>query len=293
MQQKALNNLRQEDKLVINSLPGLKPILYFQKQIRVDLKNIRQVKIYATSKGVYRGYYNGKLLTFQNGNQPELTPGWTNYNKSIHYQVYDVTKVTTAENITVGAIVGPGWHSGYVGSSRRFAHYGKDEFLLMEIHVDYRNGIKVVYTTDETWKVTTGPLIYSDFLMGELFYENRQLHNFMASGYDNSNWSKVVTQPVNQSVKLLAEAYKGVTILDFQEVKDAWQISSNVWGYDFGINFVGYISLSLPYFPNTTAIEIKHGEMLDSRGEVYTLNLRSARAIDTYFLNGEYIKKRI
>lgn len=84
MQQKALNNLRPEDKTVITSLPGLKPILYFRKQIRIDLKNIRQVRVYATARGLYKGFYNGKMLKFENNNQPELTPGWTNYNKSIH-----------------------------------------------------------------------------------------------------------------------------------------------------------------------------------------------------------------
>lgn len=289
MQRKALTNLRPEDKAVIDSLPGLKPILYFRKQIRIDLKNIKQVRIYATAKGIYRGYYNGKMLMSENNHHPELTPGWTNYNKSIHYQVYDVTKVTTEQNVTFGAIVGPGWYSGYVGPSKTFAHYGKSEFLLMELHVDYMNGVKVIYTSDESWKVTTGPLIYSDLLMGELFYENRKLNNFMSLDYNASNWSKVVTEPLNPDVKLLAEAYKGVTILDSLEVEDAWQLRSNVWVYDFGVNFAGYVSMSFPNLTDIVTIQVKHAEMLDTNGGIYTLNLRSARATDTYVLNGEYI----
>lgn len=285
VQQNALSNLRPEDKVDINAHPGLKPSLYFRKQIRVDLLNIKQVRVYATARGLYRAYYNGRMLTFGD-DRPELTPGWTDYNQSIHYQVYDVTYDTTENNITVGAVVSPGWYSGYVGSV--FGFYGKEEFLLMEIHVDYKNGVKMVYTTDETWEVTTGPLIYSDILLGELFYENRQLNNFMTSDSYNATWFKAVTQPLNPKVKLLAEAYQGVTVVNFIPVKTATQISPDVWVYDFGVNFGGYVSISLPNFSDNITIQVRHGEMLDTNGTLYTLNLRFARAIDTYVLNGKY-----
>lgn len=287
LQRKALINIRPADKEVISSHDGLKPVLYFTKRTTIELKNIFQVKLYITARGMYKVYYNKRTLSSGNG-EPQFNPGWTDYNKTIQYQVYDVTKETDSENITIGALLGTGWYSGYVGMRKHHSYYGHDEYLLVELHIDYQNGTRTIVASDETWKVTTGPQLYSDLLHGELFYEDRKLNDWMELDYRNeSEWYFVVTKPLNKSVKFTAETYQEITTIDLIEGIEAWELSPNVWVYDFGVNFVGYVTITLRNYTSNSVIQIRHAEMVYPNGTLYTMNLRSARATDTYVLDGK------
>lgn len=283
-------NLRLEDQEVVKAHDGLKPVLFFRKQTLIDNDKISEVKLYVTARGMYEVFFNTPVTAFTNQDQPLLNPGWTDYNQTIQYQVYDVTKYIHNGNVTIGAMVGTGWYSGYVGPSRKHSYYGNEEFLLLEAHFKYKNGTKFVITSDETWKVTTGPVIYADILHGQLFYEDRQLINWMEPGYNDSIWEPVVTKPLNRTVKLVAEASPEVSIESFVTPKSAWETSPGVWVYDFGVNFVGHVMIMLVNFSRNVTVQLRHAEMLNENGTIYTANLRFARATDTYVLNGEFVR---
>ena len=55
--------------------------------------------------------------------------------------------------------------------------------------------------------------------------------------------------------------------------------------FDFGQNFAGWVRLTVQE-PAGTAVVLRFGEMLNADGTVYTANLRSARATDTYIAKG-------
>lgn len=280
-------NLRPEDAQVIKDHDGLKPVLYLRKHTTVDPENIVQATLYATARGVYNIFFNSEVSAFTNQGQPRLSPGWTDYNKTIQYQVYDVTRRIRNANVTIGAMLGTGWYSGYVGPSRKHSYYGNDEFLLVQVNIDYKNGSRVVITSDNSWKVTTGAEVYSDILHGELFYEDRQLFLCFEHDYNDTLWSPVITKPINNSIKLVAEASQELDPNDIFMAVDSWSLSPNVTVYDFGINLVGYALLYLVDFADLTTIQVRHAEMLNPDGTIYTNNLRYARAIDTYVLNGK------
>ena len=44
-----------------------------------------------------------------------FTPGWTNYNKRVPYQVYDVTNILETGENALAVILSYGWYAGYVG----------------------------------------------------------------------------------------------------------------------------------------------------------------------------------
>lgn len=290
LQKKALVNLTNADAEVINSHDGLKPVLYFRKHFLLIPDDIVEAKLFVTARGLYKVFVNSNKFDVQSSQGlPELSPGWTDYNKTIQYQVYDVTTFIVGEGNTIGAMVGTGWHSGYVGFSRGHGYYGSNEFLLLELHMNYKNGSKIVVSTDNTWKVTTGPLIYSDLLQGELFYENRNLMNWVHGDYDDSQWSLVVTEPLNKAVKLVADASPEVTWVGAVVPVTSWKLSEDKWIYDFGINFAGYVMIAINSdIPANVTIQVRHAEVLNTNGTIYTKNLRLARAIDTYVLNGNF-----
>jgi len=82
----------------------------------------------------------------------------------------------------VGVLLGTGWYSGRVGGG--FNHYGSEESVLVQLYITYDDGKSEVINSDDSWKVNTGPIIYSDFLMGELHYANREIPGWNNVDFD-------------------------------------------------------------------------------------------------------------
>src|SRR5204862_8147496 len=57
------------------------------------------------------------------------------------------------------------------------------------------------------------------------------------------------------------------------------------WTYDLGQNMVGIVRLKIAA-PAGTRITIRHAEMLNPNGTVYTDNLRGAPSVDIYTCKG-------
>lgn len=216
-----------------------------------------------------------------------MAPGWTNYNKTLQYQVFDVTNEVKDYN-TVGFVVGPGWYSGYL-SPQDYNTYGDEEQLLFELHVRYFNGTKEVIKSDNTWKVTTGPLIYSDLIHGEVFYENRQRYDWLNYGYDDSNWTSVTTQQQDRSLELVPELAEGITTPHLLvTVSDYWKTGNNTWVYEFDKLVTGTVDLRLEDFPFTARIQVRYSEAIYPNGSLYTGAHGRALVTDTFVMNGKY-----
>ena len=97
------------------------PVAYMRKSISIN-KEIKKAWAYISAFGLYEVSINGKRC----GND-YFTPGWSQYDKRIFYQTYDVTKLLIKNENTIGAILGDGW---YVQR-----HYGDTIKFLMQLHV--------------------------------------------------------------------------------------------------------------------------------------------------------------
>src|SRR5579862_1757728 len=84
------------------------PCPYFRKDFSAR-GPVTRARLYATAKGLYRISIDGKSV----GNG-ELTPGWTDFNKRVAYQTYDVTPLIKPGNHAIGMRLADGWFSGHV-----------------------------------------------------------------------------------------------------------------------------------------------------------------------------------
>lgn len=87
--------------------PGPSPMV--RKTFRLEGK-IKRAIAYASALGFYELHINGRRVGEQ-----VLAPEWTDYNKRIQYQAYDVTSLLTSGENAVGAMLGEGWYAGRVG----------------------------------------------------------------------------------------------------------------------------------------------------------------------------------
>src|SRR5919112_1936126 len=115
---------------------GLAPSPYLRKEFSLE-RPVRRARLYATARGAYELYINGNKV----GNDV-LAPGWTDYDRRVQYQTYDVTSLLTAGTNALGAVLGDGWFAGFVGfdPKHRGALYGSRPQLLAQLNVEYEDG---------------------------------------------------------------------------------------------------------------------------------------------------------
>ena len=108
---------------------GLAPSPYLRREFPLD-KPVRRARLYATARGVYELYVNGTRV-----GDDVLAPGWTDYDRRIQYQTYDVTPLLAEGQNALGAVLGDGWFAGFVGfdPKHRGALYGPRPQLLAQL----------------------------------------------------------------------------------------------------------------------------------------------------------------
>ncbi|MCK5676495.1 MAG: family 78 glycoside hydrolase catalytic domain, partial [Verrucomicrobia bacterium] len=84
------------------------------------------------------------------------------------------------------------------------------------------------------------------------------------------------------------EPYPGSPVTQVGELpaQSVVELSGGRQVFDLGQNMVGVVRLKLNV-PAGTELVVRHGEMLNEEGSVYTANLRKAKAIDRYIAKGE------
>lgn len=263
----------------------LPPARYVRKSFNIQ-KKIKKATAYTTALGLYELRLNGSKV-----GDEYLLPGWTDYNKRVYYQTYDITgDLQQGENV-VGAIVGDGWYSGYIAYALfiRFqkvrSFYGENPSFMGQIVIEYEDGSKEVIASDESWKANEGAIRETDILMGET--HDARMHNkgWDAPGYDDDSWRKpqIYTYPNGR-----LQAYPA-TLIQERERLSAISVTEpkpGTYVFDMGKNFAGIAELKVEG-ERGKKIQLKFGEILKEDGTIMTENLRKARATDTYILSGD------
>ena len=253
------------------------PAPYLRKEFTVAT-GVKRAIIYATAQGVYELSLNGQRVS-----NDVFMPGWTDYKQRIYYTAYDVTDLLKAGPNAIGAILGDGWFRGNiscVGQNK----YGNKLRFKAQLHIDYDNGQSKILTTDSDWKASYGPILESDMQAGEVYDARLEMPGWNQAGFDQSSWSPIVT---GSSIKPLLQAYPGVPVRAVKELPavKVTEPTPGTYVFDLGQNFSGWARLKVNGQAGDEVTMI-FAEMLKDDGSAYTINLRSARAVDTYVLKG-------
>lgn len=255
----------------------LPPPPYLRTEFSVS-KKIKRATLYATALGLVDLHLNGQMVS-----NDRFTPGWTDYNKRVHYRAYDVTKLMQTGRNALGAVLADGWYSGYIGWGQIRDHYGKKPRMRAQLQIDYEDGSNEIIASGPDWKASTGPIESADFLMGES-YDARLAQDWSKPGFDDSMWGPVATGAIMDPV---IQAHPGPPVRVFSEVKpkSIKQVQPGVYVFDMGQNFAGVERLKVKGEPGQK-ITLRFAERLTPDGSIYTVNLRGALATDTYTCRG-------
>ena len=231
------------------------PVDCFRKKFSIS-KAVRKARIYATACGVYESCLNGeKTGAFV------LAPGITDYRKRVQYQTIDVTNQMSLGENTWTVMLADGWYRGSTGAWGRRNQYGTETKFLGQLEVEYEDGSRDVFASDETWEWSNdGPIRLADNKDGEIVEAFREptygekakltFHKVIPTASNN------VENKENEILKAkLLHSPSGKKILDF------------------GQNFAGYVSFSVDA-PKGTSIGLRFGEMLNAQGEFTQKNIQ-------------------
>lgn len=226
-------------------------------------KDIKSARLSVSAIGVYDAYINGKRI-----GDFILAPGCTSYKTRLQYQTYDITGMLS-ENNTLTITVGSGWHRGRICENIPRIH-DMPCALIAELTLDYDNDTTQIIT-DESWTVETSRILFSDIFDGEVYDASAQISQL---------GSAVILNELNKANLIPQE---GETVREHERIKPSscFITPKGERVIDFGQNIAGYVRLDVCANAGDK-IHISHAEVLDSDGNFYNANYRSAKAEFTY-----------
>lgn len=242
--------------------------------------------LYVTSRGDYECRLNGAKV-----GDHELAPEWTDYEKRIQYQTYDVTASVQEGDNVLGATLGDGWYLGRLGPTRwdkeypRRGVYGLHRRLLTRLDVELADGSVQNIVSDGDWKCNPdGPIRQADNFLGETYDARKELPGWDAPGFDDASWAAVTAEPLDD-VLLEAQMNEPIRVIQELPAQSVAEPTPGVYIFDLGQNMPGWCRIRIQGEAGQE-IMVRHGEMLNLNGTLYTENLAAAVQEERYILAG-------
>lgn len=249
------------------------PLPHFRKQFQID-SPVSQANAYITALGIYELFINGQRV-----GEDYFAPGWTDYNKRIYYNTYDVSSLLQEGENTVAVVVADGWYAGNIGiRGQRF--YGDKLRLKMQLEMQLDDASTTIVLTDASWKASYGAFIESDMQAGETYDARLEMPGWKTSDFDDSDWKNVVVSDTQTAV---LQSYPGVTVQKTEERSPThiFEREPGVYIVDMGQNFAGWAKLDIQGTKGDSVV-MRFAEKLNADSSLHVRNLRTARCTDTY-----------
>ena len=164
-------------------------------------KPVKEARLYVTGLGQYEVFLNGRRL-----DGGAIAPGVTDYNKRVLYNCYDVTRELRRGGNALSVMLGRGWYDLICYEVWDFAHASwlAQPKALVQLSVVFSDGSRALITSDETWKVADGPLVFDDMRRGEIYDARREVAGWSEAAFEDAAWVPASLVPPPKG-KLCAE----------------------------------------------------------------------------------------
>lgn len=270
----------------------------FEQAVSIkDKGKIIKAVLCMTALGIYEAELNGEKV-----GDILFAPGYTYYPRQLQVQTYDVTEMLTGQDNVLRVYLGQGWYCGRYTFENKCQIYGEYAACAWQLTVTCENG-DVVYTSrDDSVTMRKSPYDYAGFYDGEIYHADSSSGGSdavcragaaMASGAGTMVPSEAGAKPVPYEGKLPEVLEEGILYTKIQETISVKTVTKHgdTTILDFGQNFAGFVEID-PAHMNGTMLKLRHGEILNKDGSLYTTNLRKAKAETVYYKGAETKKYR-
>lgn len=240
---------------------------------RFMASQVKKAVFYGTALGVYEAELNGTKIGSQ-----MFAPGFSYYPRRVLYQTHEVTELLREGENTLTVYLGQGWYCGRFLCENQTQIYGEQPAVAWILELEDAAGSRKI-VSDETVEELESPYEYAGEYDGEIYFaDGRENVTGHAAAYTKE--TPFALEPTLTEVRLQDE----------MPVRET-TVQGDVTILDFGQNFAGIVEIDPSFLKNET-ITIRHGEILNADGSLYTANLRKAKATIVYHAGAEKKKYR-
>ncbi|MBK1879356.1 alpha-L-rhamnosidase [Pelagicoccus mobilis] len=261
----------------IEKVQAAEPATWLRRSFSI-LKPVAKARLYSASLG-----YSELILDGQKISDRVLDPAQTDYEVRALYTI-DVldTQLTEGEH-ELRIHLAEGWYGQSMGFFDPLFRYGKP-LAMAQLEIEYHDGTRETIVTDSHWQAASSHLLKANLYTGEVC-DARLTEADLSWGPVSGPDSK---QPLPQ--RLEAQLLPPVRKVDTVTAKSIIETAPRTYVVDMGINFAGWISLSLEV-PRGSVIDLTYSEILTPENKLDwdTMGRRAVGAYqwDRYIASGE------
>ena len=248
------------------------------------LKPIVKAELRIAGLGFYELTINNKKI-----GSSEFAPSWSDYDKTVFFNVYDVTSHLTEDDNEVKVLLGNGFYNEQGGRYHKLKISFGPPTLCFLLYVTYDDNTRERLISDERWEWTESPITFNSIYGGEDYDAN----------IEAENWRPVVIQQAPKGILRLQIA-RPVKIMERYPVKKTLRKDS-ILILDMGQNLAGYPEITVKGKPRQQ-IKLIPGETLTPEGLVnqkqtgrpyyYTYTLKGDGKTETWHPRFSYYSYR-
>ena len=252
--------------------------IYYETTFTPEKRPLEGGTLYACGLGYQHIQLNGRDICPDR----RLDPAPSSYHKRCYYTMHRLEAgwIKAGEPNTLAVAVAQGWRRNYgryvenLLKNREIDFFGPPQLTaVLDIH--YIGGSIRHIPSETEWVCRKGPVTFAHLFDGETCDARYKL------GRQPALPCKTVPPP-GENVKMCAQELEPVRINARVEPVAFWQQGEG-YIFDMGINLAGVCELRLPPgLPAGIEITLRHAELLDGDGALYTAPLRGAKAEDRY-----------
>jgi alpha-L-rhamnosidase len=230
------------DQEILGAAEQLNKSPYFRREIDLS-KPVKSARLRYAGIGFVEARINGQGVS-----DALLSPAVAQYSDAVRYVTYDVTGQLRPGRNALGFVLADGLAREKIAwPFPEFAAVYNPPALRAELEVEYEDGTRETFATDETWKQGTGGLLASNYWLGEIYDATAEPSGWDETGFDDSAWVAPATrdEPVGNPVSLAQSIQPQRVVRTIQPVA-VKEPQPGVWVFEFPETFTGLIELKLP-----------------------------------------------
>lgn len=246
-------------------------------------KTVKKAIVHASGLGHYNLSLNGKDVS-----EDIFTPAWSDYDKTVYYNTYQVdTLLTKGENV-IGVTLGNGFYNAVGNRYRKLWVSFGPPTLFFEMHLYYTDGTSDIITSDNSWKYALSPITFNDIYGGEDYDARLEQKGWNKPNFDDKLWKPVVIQEAPKGT-LRAQQITNIRSMKQYGVVSMSQIDTS-YVFNMGQNLSGYPAIKVLGKKGQT-VKITLGELLNEETGKVSQKQSGSPHTYSYTLRGDGVEE--
>ena len=222
-------------------------------------KTVKHAELRICGLGFYEATINGQKV-----GDSEFAPSWSDYDKTVFFNVYDVTHQIRQGDNELRVLLGNGFYNEQGGRYVKLKVSFGPPTLLYLLYLTYDDGMRERVYSDEKWQWTESPITFNSIYGGEDYDARLEVGSLM-SDVRADQWKPVVIQEGPEG-RLRPQIAHSTKVMERYPAKQTLRKDS-ILVIDMGQNLAGYPEITVRGNAGER-LKLTPGETLDKNGLV-------------------------